>query len=140
MTSLYLLDLIKTLGDCQCIERTKWKIVKRQTVYTKSFVRHHNHMYISAKQGEHLEQDSKNTRKRLKTSQPDDLPGNRRESAVIGCKSVIANHADRNNCITDWEGATVIDIEHNRNTIWIKEVTWIRKITPVMNRDEGDTD
>ena len=33
-----------------------------------------------AKQGEHLELDAKKTRRRLKTSQPDDLAGNRRES------------------------------------------------------------
>ena len=88
--------------------------------------------HISAKQGEHLEQDQKNTRRKLKTSQPDDLPGNRRE-----CQSAITDHTDRNNCIIDWEGAKVTDRECNRKARWIKEALWIRKTTPVMNRDEG---
>ena len=56
---------------------------------------------------------------------------------VIEHKSAITDHADRNNCIIDWEGAKVIDRECNRNARWIKEATWIQKTTPVMNRDEG---
>ena len=50
----------------------------KQTVYTKFSVRAVR-TRISAKQGEHLEQDSNNTRKRSKSSQPDDLPRSRRE-------------------------------------------------------------
>ena len=59
--------------------------------------------------------------KKLKTSQPDDLPGKRRESAVTEHKSAITDLANRNNCIIDWDRAKVIDIEHNR---WIKEALW----------------
>ena len=61
----------------------------------------------------------------------------KRVSTVIGHTSAITDHADRNNCIIDWEGTKVIDIECNRNARWIKEAIWIRKTTPVMNRDEG---
>ncbi|KAI0218438.1 Sodium-dependent proline transporter [Lamellibrachia satsuma] len=60
----------------------------------------------------------------------------KRESTVIEHKSATTDQADRNNCIIDWEGATVIDRECNGNARWIKEIIWIRKITPVMNRDE----
>ena len=42
---------------------------------------------------------------------------------------VITDHADRNNCIIDWEQAMVIDRESNRNVRWIREATWIRKMT-----------
>ncbi|KAI8513451.1 hypothetical protein Bbelb_100900 [Branchiostoma belcheri] len=34
-------------------------------------------------------------------------------------------------------GARVIDREDNRRIRWIKEAVWIRKSTPVMNRDDG---
>ena len=34
-------------------------------------------------------------------------------SAVIEHKSAITNHADRNNCIIDWEGAKVIGRERS---------------------------
>ena len=37
-------------------------------------------------------------------------------STVIEYKSAITDHADRNNCIIDWEGVTVIDrTEQKRN-------------------------
>ncbi|KAI8507604.1 hypothetical protein Bbelb_149840 [Branchiostoma belcheri] len=52
-------------------------------------------------------------------------------------KSAVTDHIARNNCVIDWEGAKVIDREDNRRTRWIKEAVWIRKSTPVMNRDEG---
>ena len=55
-------------------------------------------------------------------------------------KSAVTDHIARNNCVIDWEGARVIDREDNRRIRWIKEAVWIRKSTPVMNRDEGDTD
>ena len=72
--------------------------------------------HISAKQGEHLEQDSKNTRKRLKTSKTRRFTREqKRVSTVIEHTSTITDHADRNNCIIDWEGAKVIDGECNRN-------------------------
>ena len=64
----------------------------------------------------------------------------RRFTEQKSAKSAITDHADRNNCILDWEGVTVIDRECNRNTRWIKEAIWIRKTTPVMNLDEGDID
>ena len=51
--------------------------------------------------------------------------------------AVMTDHTTRDNCIIDWEGAKVIDREDNRRTRWIKEAIWIRKSTPVMNRDEG---
>ena len=52
-------------------------------------------------------------------------------------KSAVTVHIARNNCVIDWEGARVIDREDNRRIRWIKEAVWIRKSTPVMNRDEG---
>ena len=61
-------------------------------------------------------------------------------STVIEHKSAITDHAERNNCIRDWEGAKVIGREWNRNARWIREAIWIRKTTPVMNRDEGGID
>ena len=64
----------------------------------------------------------------------------KRVLTVIEHKSAITDHADRNNCLIDWERAKVIDRACNRNARWIKEATWIRKTTPVMNRDEGDID
>ena len=55
-------------------------------------------------------------------------------------KSAITDHADRRNCVIDWEGAKVEDKETNRCARWIKKATWIRKTKPTMNRDEGGTD
>ena len=51
--------------------------------------------------------------------------------------SAITDHADRNNCFIDWEGAKAMDRESNRNARWIKEAMWIRKTTPIMNQDEA---
>ena len=48
----------------------------------------------------------------------------KRVSTVIDHKSAITDHADRINCIIDWEGAKVIDRECNRNARWIKEAIW----------------
>ena len=56
---------------------------------------------------------------------------------MIEHKSAITDHANRNNCIIDWEGTKVIDRECNRNAIWIKETIWVRKTTQFMNQDEG---
>ncbi|XP_078580142.1 uncharacterized protein LOC144864161 [Branchiostoma floridae x Branchiostoma japonicum] len=52
-------------------------------------------------------------------------------------KSAVTDHITRNNCVIDRDGAKVIDREDHRCTRWIKEAVWIRKSTPVMNRDEG---
>ena len=51
-------------------------------------------------------------------------------------KPTITDQADRHNCVIDWEGAKVVDKETNRCARWIKEVIWIRKTEPTMNRDE----
>ena len=50
-------------------------------------------------------------------------------------KSAISDHADRRNCVIDWEGAKVVDKETNRCAPWIKEAIWIRKTVPTVNRD-----
>ena len=71
-----------------------------------------------AKQGEHLEQDSRSTRRRLKSSQPEGLQ--KIESAKIDHKFAITDYADRSNCIIDWDGAKATDRESNINTIWTK--------------------
>jgi hypothetical protein len=63
--------------------------------------------------------------------------GQRREAENEENKSAVTDHINRNNCVIDWEGAKVVDREDNRRTRWIKESIWIRKSTPVMNRDEG---
>ena len=39
--------------------------------------------------------------------------------------------ANRDNLITDWEGANVIDRESKRSVCWIQEALWIRLITPI---------
>ena len=52
-------------------------------------------------------------------------------------KSAITDHADRHNCVIDWEGAKKVDKETNRCARWIKEAIWIRKTKQTMNRDEG---
>ena len=61
----------------------------------------------------------------------------RKCSTNVEHKSAIPNHADRRNCVIDWEGAKVVDKETNRCARWIKEAIWIRKTKPTMNRDEG---
>ena len=61
----------------------------------------------------------------------------RKCSTNVEHKSTITDHADRHNCVIDWEGAKVVDKETNRCARWIKEVIWIRKTEPTMNRDEG---
>ena len=71
------------------IQRTKWKSAERQIMYTRSFVRAVVQRTL-AKQGEHLEQDLKNTRS-LRPSQPDGLPGNKTESATVEHKSAITD-------------------------------------------------
>ena len=55
-------------------------------------------------------------------------------------KSAITDHADRRNCVIDWDGVKLVDKETNRSARWIKEAIWIRKTKPTMNRDEGATD
>lgn len=52
-------------------------------------------------------------------------------------KSAIANHAARNNHVINWEAAKVIDKEGDREKRVIKEAIWIKRSSPVMNRDEG---
>ena len=54
-------------------------------------------------------------------------------------KSVITDHADRHNCVIDWEGAKVVDKETNTYARWIKEAIGITKMEPTMNRNEGAT-
>ena len=61
----------------------------------------------------------------------------KREAQREDKKSAVTDHVARKNCVIDWEGARVIDREDNRRIRWIKEAVWIRKSTPVMNRDEG---
>ena len=56
-----------------------------------------------------------------------------RQKHKVSDSRAITNHADRNRCIIDWDGAKVIDRESNRNARWPKETMWIRETTPVMN-------
>ena len=56
---------------------------------------------------------------------------------TIRDKSAITDHADRHNCVIDWEGSKVVDRETDRCARWIKEAMWITKTEPTMNRDEG---
>ena len=58
-----------------------WKTAGRQAGYARSLVRVAATCTL-AKQGEHLEQDSCSTRRRLRPSQPDGLPGNKGESPL----------------------------------------------------------
>ena len=53
------------------------------------------------------------------------------------CLLIITDHADRHNCVIDWEGAKVVDKDTNMYARWIKEAICIRKTEPTMNRDEG---
>jgi len=59
-----------------------------------------------------------------------------RESSVTH-KSAITDHAVEENQVIDWDNAKVVDREAQRQTIWIKEALWIRKILTCMNRDAG---
>ena len=61
----------------------------------------------------------------------------RKCSTNVEHKSAIIDHADRHNCVIDWEGAKMVDKETNRCVHWIKEAIWIRKTEPTVNRDEG---
>ena len=61
----------------------------------------------------------------------------RKCSTKVKHKLAITDHADRHNCVIDWEGAKVVDKETNRCVRWIKEAIRIRKTEPTMNRDEG---
>ena len=61
----------------------------------------------------------------------------RKCSTNVEHKSAITAHADRHNCVIDWEGAKAVDKETNRCARWIKQPIWIRKTEPTMNRDEG---
>ena len=58
-------------------------------------------------------------------------------STNVEHKSATTNHADRLNCVIDWEGAKLVDKETNRCARWINETIWIRKTKSTMNRDEG---
>ena len=61
----------------------------------------------------------------------------RKSSTNVEHKSAITDHADRSNCVLDWEVAKVVDKDTNRCARWIKEAIWIRKTKPTMNKDEG---
>ena len=58
-------------------------------------------------------------------------------STNVEYKSAVTDHADRHNCVIDWEGAKVVDKETNRCARWVQEAIWIRKTEQTMNRDEG---
>ena len=52
-------------------------------------------------------------------------------------KSALTDHASRDNHLTNWSQATILDRESNRGTRWIKEAVHIRKEgRSSMNRDE----
>ena len=59
-----------------------------------------------------------------------------RESSVTH-KSAITDHAAEETHVIDWDKATVVDREAQRQTRWIKEGLWIRKTPMCMNRDAG---
>ena len=59
----------------------------------------------------------------------------RKWSTNVDHKSAVTDHADKHNCVIEWEGAKVVDGEANRCVHGIKEAIWIREITPNMNRD-----
>ena len=52
-------------------------------------------------------------------------------------KSAITDHVISSGHLIDWDNVKVLDRESDRTLRWIKEAIWIRKSTPVMNRDEG---
>ena len=53
-------------------------------------------------------------------------------------RSALTDHAVQENHVISWSAASVIDIESDRSTRWIKEAVHIRKEGPrSMNRDEG---
>ena len=57
----------------------------------------------------------------------------RKCSTNVEHKSALTDHADKHNCVIDWEGVKVVDRKTNRCVRWIKEAIWIRKIAPNMN-------
>ena len=53
-------------------------------------------------------------------------------------KSALTDHASRDNHMINWSQATILDMEYDRSTRWIKEAVHIRKEgRNSMNRDEG---
>jgi len=59
-----------------------------------------------------------------------------RESSVTH-KSAITDHAVEENHVIDWDKATVLDKNAQRQTRWITEALWISKTQTCMNRDTG---
>ena len=59
-----------------------------------------------------------------------------RESSVTH-KSAITDHVVDENHVIDWDKATVVDREAQRQTRWINEALRIRKTLICMNRDAG---
>ena len=104
---------------------------------TKFHVRHAICVTL-VKQEEYLVQDMKNIKKEVETVRSRRFTREARKcSTNVEHKAAITDHADRRNCVIDWEGAKVVDKETNRCARWIKEAIWIRKTKPTMNRDEG---
>ena len=52
-------------------------------------------------------------------------------------KSAITDHAVEENHVIDWDKATVLDKNAQRQTRWITEALWISKTQTCMNRDTG---
>ena len=62
----------------------------------------------------------------------------RLESVSDQHKSAITDHVAQENHVINWEGASIIDKDTNKQTRWIREALWIRKRgTETINRDEG---
>ena len=59
-----------------------------------------------------------------------------RESSVTH-KSAITDHAVEENHVIDWDKATVLDKNAQRQTRRITEALWISKTPSCMNRDAG---
>ncbi|XP_072022566.1 uncharacterized protein [Amphiura filiformis] len=54
----------------------------------------------------------------------------RQESVSEQHKSAITDHVAQENHVINWEGASIIDKDTNKQTRWIREALWIRKRAP----------
>ena len=116
-----------------CFFKINWIKCTQTDCVTIFHVRHAIYVTLVT-QEEQLVPDLKNIKKEVETVTSSET---RKCSSNVEHKSAITDHADRRNCVIDWEGAKVVDKETNRCARWIKEAIWIRKTKPTMNRDEG---
>ena len=63
---------------------------------------------------------------------------NRKESTTEQHKSAVTDHIAQENHTIDWDAASILDKDYDKQKRWIREAIWIRKQgAKIINRDEG---